>query len=293
MPDEEDGQLPAETHELCQSNPVSEPVSLKAGVEGLESLIEQFYRSQYGTAQTSKDKGKGVADLVAEPGHVIHGPAETAKYRNSNVCRVVATSHPTLTIAQPSHFITVGEEKGKSYEAGYEEIWTGAGDPKKKTAVTLTLPATVQKTESSSDAQPEVVINQVKSGNAKENLKRPVMKSDQPSDRSPKRAKATQRMEKSPKPKSMASVLKSTGRFKIPLRPQENQPRSEIHQGVEGLSVMSRCYANDRDQLEDRRRYDQDRHAEEKYHRRPDRRRYGTQHPAIYRLPFHQRYGRF
>jgi len=121
------------------------------------------------------------------------------------------------------------------------------------------------------------------------------MKSDQPSERSPKRAKATQRMEKSPKPKSMASVLKSTesGRFKIPLRPQENQPRSEIHQGVEGLSVMSRCYANDRDQLEDRRRYDQDRYTEEKYHRRPDRRRYGTQHPAIYRLPFHQRYGRF
>ena len=158
-------------------------------------------------------------------------------------------------------------EKKKESPTKLDKRKSGQGQAtrKKKTAVTLTPPATVEKIESSNEAQPEVVINQAKSGSAKENLKRPVMKSDQPSERSPKRAKATQRMEKSPKPKSMASVLKSTesGRFKIPLRPQENQPRSEIHQGVEGLSVVSRCYANDRDQLEDRRRYDQDRHTEE------------------------------
>ena len=61
----------------------------------------------------------------------------------------------------------------------------------------------------------------------------------------------------------------------------KNQPNSEIHQGVEKLSVMLRCYANDRDQLEDRRRYDRDRHAEEKYHRRPDRRHYRPDHRGL------------
>ena len=114
-------------------------------------------------------------------------------------------------------------EKKKESPTKLDKRKSGQGQAtrKKKTAVTLTPP--VEKIESSNDAQPEVVINQVKSGSAKENLKRPVMKSDQPSERSPKRAKATQRMEKSPKPKSMASVLTSTesGRFKIPLRPQE------------------------------------------------------------------------
>jgi len=276
--DEEDNQLPADVRDLCQSNPVSDPVPLKTGVAGFESLVEQLDhdRSQYETPRISEDEETGVADLVAEPEDMSF--SDLLKLPNTETVMFDELSRPLLLLSPlrspPAPLLS---EKKTESPTKLDTRKSGQGQVtrKKKTAV--------EKIESSSGAQPEIVIDQSKSGSTKENLKRPITKSDQPSERSPKREKATQRMEKSPKPKSVMSALKPTeyGKFKIPQRPQENQPHSEIHQGVERLSVMSRCYTSNRDQFEDRRRYDRDRHAEEEYHRGPDRRHYRPDHRGL------------
>ena len=270
--DEEDGQLPADVRNLYQSNPVSDPVSLKTGVAGFESLVEQLDhdRSQYETPRISEDEETGVADMVAEPEDVSF--SDLLKLPDTETVMFDELSRPLLLLSPlrspPTPLLS--ETKLDTRKSDQGQVTR-----KKKTVV--------EKTESSSGAQPEIVIDQSKSGSTKENLKRPIKNSDQPLERSPKRDKATQRMEKSPKPKSLMSALKPTesDKFKIPLRPQENQPHSEIHQGAERLSVMSRCYTSNRDQFEDRRRYDRDRRAQEEYHRRPDRRHYRPDHRGL------------
>jgi len=210
VPDEEEGQLPAETRELRQSNSVFGPVWLKAGVEGLESLVEQFDCGQYGTAQTLEDKGTGVADVIAEPEDMSF--TDLQKLPNTETVMFAELSRPLVLLSplrSPPAPLLSEKEKESPTKLDTRKSGQGQAIRKKKTAVTLTPSATVDKIKSSSDAQSEVVINQAESGNAKENLKRPKMKNDQPSERSPKRAKVTQRMEKSPKHKPMISVLKS------------------------------------------------------------------------------------
>ena len=271
------GQLAAEINDSCHHDSVPDSMSIATGTKEPQSVDNQLDHGQPEAVQTTEDKETGVAGSGNEPEITFF--TDLLKLPNAEAATLTELTQPLILLSPlrspPAPSPT--ERKQESL-VKLDTRTSGLGQVirKKKTKATPPPEIIVKKTKSSDGAEPALEIDLTGVNSEKENLKPPKRCNVQPSEQSLKRSKITQENEKSPKPKTMVSVLKSTnsGGFKIPLRPQENQFRSGTHHRTDRPSVMSRCFSDDRDQFQDHRRFDRDRHTDELYRRNSVHRRY-------------------